>query len=171
MTDKLIRELDGVASITNNTLFEVEKDRSSGRVSAISIANYVDSKGLQNHLDDTTPHGITTFAMGLLANANLTDLLADLGILTFAGTPGSDYTITICGTLKIGLKDASVSTGTTTVAYATDTNYSSWARAFMAGDDSTNDVSTSLVSWTTSGANIYSHASGSVAVCILSIGV
>lgn len=92
---------------------------------------------------------------------------------TVAGSSGTGWAITLGGGVVVTVKDITVSAGSTTSqTFGNGHTYSVFARAWIAGDDATGDVSVTVNSAGTglSSASVRSNASGSVTVTLFTIG-
>ncbi|ABD27425.1 hypothetical protein Saro_2990 [Novosphingobium aromaticivorans DSM 12444] len=118
----------------------------------------------------------TSFGRSLLTMADAAAARSAIGANgspTVAGSSGTGWAITLGGGIVITVKDITVAAGSTTSqTYGNGHTYSVFARAWIAGDDATGDVSVTVASATSglSAASVRSNASGSVTVTLFSIG-
>lgn len=170
MADKRFRDLTSTSSLNRQDIFAIEQSGNSRRISAVLIKNFVESFGLADHLADTTPHGITTYAMGLLANANLADLLADLGLVRTGDS--SSGKIDFFGVFQVTWRSWTIGSNTTEAkAYGDGHTYSTAGMAWVEGDDSDGeDVSIWVTAHGTSNATVKNDGDSSASFKLFSMG-
>lgn len=119
---------------------------------------------------------LSTFARTILDDADAVAVRTTIGAGTapvISGTGGTSCAIAFGGGLIMTVKDISMpATSTASYAYGNGTTYTSWARAWMSGDDGVSNVTSALLSSGLSSAVIYNNSSNfSTPGVLFSIGV
>lgn len=170
MADKRFRDLDSTASLNRQDIIPLEQAGNSRRASLVTLKNFIESFGLATHLADTTPHDITTYSMGLLANANLADLLADLGLVRTGDS--SSGKIDFFGMFQVTWRSWTISANTTEAkAYGDSHTYSTAGMGWVEGDDSDGeDVSIWVTAHGTANATVKNDGDSSASFKLYSMG-
>ena len=115
----------------------------------------------------------TSFGRSLLAAASGTaaqTLIGGGG--TVSGTGGTSWEIALGGGIVLTGRAITIpGNATTAFAYGNGHTYASWANAWLAADDSNNDVSCALISNGLTTGTVYSNASGTVSGQLFAIGI
>lgn len=118
----------------------------------------------------------TAFGRSLLTMADAAAVRSAISASTtptVAGSAGTGWAISFGGGIVVTVRDITVTAGSTTSqTFGNGHTYSVFARAWIAGDDATGDVSVTVNSagTSTSSATVRSNASGSVTVTLFTIG-
>lgn len=173
MADKGFENLTGASSLFAADIFAIVNGAGNSRkITATRVRNFMTavlSGQLSSHISNTEAHGISSYIATLLGSDNASEFLTTLGFVK-SGT-NSNGKFSFAGLCTITWREFTATTGSNTVNYGLDHEYDEIAVAVMRGDDSNDDVSTSLVSESLTSASVYSHASGSVSCKLLSFGV
>lgn len=177
MADKAISDLTQATSVVAGDQFEIENGAgNSRRVLASAIKTYTTADveaALATHIADETTHGISSYFSSLTGVSGLAALLAALGF-ALTGTASSGK-FSFGGLFVVTWRNHSVA-GSTSVekAYGDDHVYSSWARAWLEGDDfdgPENGIDIGINAHGTSGATVQNGSANAANIILFSIGV
>lgn len=128
---------------------------------------------LAAHIAETEAHGISAYVSSILGSADAAATLAALGIV-LTGT-ASNGKLVLSSLFTWTWRDHTLAANTTLAkAYGQDHTYSSWARAWLSGDDfvgADNEISAGITVHGTSTATVRNDGDGSSTFTLFSIGV
>lgn len=177
MVDKTTGELTQTTNLTGSEKVHLENGAGNSRYALTSLLKAFASEdveaALATHIADETTHGISSYFSSLTGVSGLAALLAALGF-TLTGTASSGK-FSFGGLFVVTWRNHSVA-GSTSVekAYGDDHVYSSWARAWLEGDDfdgPENGIDIGINAHGTSGATVQNGSANAANIILFSIGV